>query len=69
MSHDAPQPPAHCAEATVSWMAPEPPVPTSPPASVLARIARAGPAALDDHELLALLGIDVDAPTLAAAGG
>lgn len=40
-----------------------------PPAPVLARIARGGPAALDDHELLALLGIAVDAPTLAAAGG
>ena len=40
-----------------------------PPAPVLARIARGGPAALDDHELLALLGIAVDARTLAAAGG
>ena len=41
-----------------------------PPAGgPLARIARAGPAALDDHELLALVGIDVDADTLAAAGG
>ena len=35
----------------------------------LARIARAGPAALDDHELLGLVGIDVDAATLDAAGG
>ena len=69
MSHDAPRAPAHCAEAAVAWMAPEPPVSTLPPASVLARIERAGPAALDDHELLALLGIGVDAPTLAAAGG
>ena len=69
MSHDAPQAPAHCAEAAVAWMAPERSVSTPPPASVLARIERAGPAALDDHELLALLGIDVDAPTLAAAGG
>ena len=40
-----------------------------PTESVLARIERAGPAALDDHELLALLGIDIDAPNLAAAGG
>ena len=40
-----------------------------PPAPVLARIARGGPAALDDHELLALLGIAVDARTLATAGG
>ena len=58
----APRPPSP------GWR-PEPPVPTSPPDSVLARIERAGPAALDDHELLALLGIGVDAPTLAAAGG
>ena len=50
-------------------MAPERPVSTPPPESVLARIERAGPAALDDRELLALLGIDVDDPTLAAAGG
>ena len=39
------------------------------PEPVLARIERAGPAACDDHELLALLGIALDAPTLAAAGG
>ena len=38
-------------------------------ATLLARIERAGPAALDDHELLGLLGIDVDLATLAAAGG
>ena len=69
MSHDAPQAPAHCAEAAVAWMTPERLVSSPPPVSVLARIERAGPAALDDHELLALLGIDVDAPTLAAAGG
>ena len=69
MSHDAPQAPAHCAEAAVAWMAPERPVSTPPPESVLARIERAGPAALDDRELLALLGIDLDDPTLAAAGG
>ncbi len=62
MSHDAPQAPAHCAEAAVAWMAPERPVSTPPPESVLARIERAGPAALDDRELLALLGIDVDDP-------
>ena len=43
-----------------------------PPEALLARIARAGPAALDDHELLGLLGllgVEVDAATLAAAGG
>ena len=69
MSHDAPQAPAHCAEAAVAWMAPERPVSKPLPESVLARIERAGPAALDDRELLALLGIDVDDPTLAATGG
>ena len=37
--------------------------------TLLARIERAGPAALDDHELLGLIGIDVDIATLAAAGG
>ena len=30
---------------------------------------RAGPAALDDHELLGLVGIHIDAATLAAAAG
>ena len=69
MSHDAAHAAAHCAEAAVSWTVPDRSVSTPPPESVLARIERAGPAALDDHELLALLGIDVDAPTLAAAGG
>ena len=39
------------------------------PATALARIERAGPAALEDHELLALLGVRLDAATLAAAGG
>lgn len=39
------------------------------PAPVLARIERAGPAALEDHELLALLGVRLDTATLAAAGG
>jgi len=45
--------------------------PAAPPPSdpLLARIERAGPAALEDHELLGLLGLDVDAATLAAAGG
>ena len=44
----------------------------APPPSaetLLARIERAGPAALDDHELLGLVGIHIDAATLAAAGG
>ena len=69
MSHDPSQAAAHCAEAAASWMASERPVSTPPPESVLARIERAGPAALDDRELLALLGIGVDDPTLAAGGG
>ena len=44
----------------------------APPPSVeplLARIERAGPAALEDHELLGLVGIRIDAATLASAGG
>ena len=44
----------------------------APPSSaetLLARIGRARPAALDDHELLGLVGIHIDAATLAAAGG
>ena len=40
-----------------------------PPESLLARMDRAGPVALDDHELLALVGVGVNAATLAAAGG
>ena len=43
--------------------------PTPSTESLLARIERAGPTALDDHELLGLVGIDVDIATLAAAGG
>ena len=43
--------------------------PTQSTESLLARIERAGPAALDDHELLGIVGIDVDIATLAAAGG
>ena len=42
---------------------------SSPTETLPARIERAGPAALDDHELLGLVGIDVDIATLAAAGG
>ena len=40
-----------------------------PPETLLVRIERAGPAALDDHELLGLIGIHIDIATLAAAGG
>ena len=39
------------------------------PGDALARLERAGPRALEDHELLALVGVRVDAATLAAAGG
>ena len=46
-----------------------PAAPRRRPTRLLARIERAGPAALEDHELLGLLGLDVDAATLAAAGG
>lgn len=44
-------------------------VPGAPSTPLLARIGRAGPAALEDHELLGLLGVEVDAAALAAAGG
>ena len=43
--------------------------PVPPLQSALARMDRAGPVALDDHELLALVGVGVSAATLAAAGG
>ena len=39
------------------------------PGDPIARLERAGPRALEDHELLALAGVRVDAATLAAAGG
>ena len=45
------------------------PFPEATEAERLDRIARAGPAALASHELLALLGVRLDAPALAAAGG
>ena len=44
-----------------------PPAPLLEP--LLARMDRAGAGALDDHELLALVGVGVDAETLAVAGG
>ena len=43
--------------------------PAPPLQSLLARMDRAGAGALDDHELLALVGVDVDSAILAAAGG
>ena len=55
-------------EAAAPYAAARPASPP-PPAPLLARMGRGGPAALDDHELLGLLGIAVDAATLAAAGG
>ena len=39
------------------------------PGHALARLERAGPRAFEDHELLALVGVRLDAATLAAAGG
>ena len=47
----------------------EAPAPASTEADRLDRLDRAGPAALASHELLALLGLRIDAPALAAAGG
>ena len=66
MAHDTP-----IAAVRSEAAAPHAPAATAaqPAEGPLARIARAGPAALDDHELLGLVGIDVDATTLDAAGG
>ena len=66
MSHETALAPAVRSEAVAPYAAAGPPSP--PPEALLARVGRAGPA-LDDHELLGLLGVDVDAATLAAAGG
>ena len=43
--------------------------PEAAEAERLERMARGGPGALASHELLALLGVHIDAPALAAAGG
>ena len=60
--------PAVRSEAAAPYAVPHPPSP--PPSETLfARIERGGPAALEDHELLGLLGLDVDPATLAASGG
>ena len=57
---------AHAVRSETAACAPE----TVPaPGDPLARLERAGPRALEDHELLALVGVGVDAATLAAAGG
>jgi len=56
----------HAIRSETAAYAPE----TAPaPGDPLARLERAGPRALEDHELLALVGVGVDATTLAAAGG
>ena len=67
MPHEPALAPAVRSEAAAPYAVPDAASP--PPAPVLARIERAGPAALDDHELLRLVGIDIDVATLAAAGG
>ena len=69
MPTDSPPAPAVRSETAAPYAA-RAEAPPQPSAEMLiARIERAGPAALDDHELLALVGIHVDAATLAAAGG
>ena len=67
MSHETALAPAVRYEPTVPYAVPG--AASTPPEALLARVGRAGPAALDDHELLGLLGVDVDAATLAAGGG
>ena len=67
MPHEPALAPAIRSEAAAPYAVPVAASP--PPEALLARVARAGPAALDDHELLGLLGVEVDAATLAAAGG
>ena len=67
MPRQSPLAHAVCSEAAAVYG--DPVTPSPPPETLLARIERAGPAALDDHELLALLGVEVDAAALAAGGG
>ncbi len=67
MSHETALAPAVRSEAPALYAAPG--AASTPTEPLLARVGRAGPAALDDHELLGLLGVDIDAATLAAAGG
>ena len=67
MPPDSSLAPAVRSEAAASHAVPRPASPP-PSESLLARIERAGPAALEDHELLGLLGL-ADPATLAAAGG
>ena len=68
MPPESPLAPAVRSEAPATYAVPR----TASPLlseTLLARIERGGPAALEDHEVLGLLGVDVDAATLAAAGG
>ena len=60
---------AHVHAVRSETAAPYAPETTPAPHDPLARLERAGPRALEDHELLALVGVRVDAATLAAAGG
>jgi len=67
MSHQ-PSPPGAVRSETAATYATRAPA-AQPAEGPLARIARAGPTALDDHELLGLVGVDIDPATLDAAGG
>ena len=67
MPHEPALAPAVRSEAAAPYAVPDAASPR--PEALLARVERAGPAALDDHELLGLVGIDIDVATLAAAGG
>ena len=67
MPHDTSLASAVRSETAAPYAAPYTASPSSE--TLLARIERAGPAALDDNELLGLVGIDIDVATLSAAGG
>ena len=69
MPPDSSLAPAVRSEAAAPYAASPAPLAARPADALLARIGRAGPAALDDHELLGLLGVHVDPATLAASGG
>ena len=69
MPTDAPLAPAVRSESAAPYAARAGAPPQPSAETLIARIARAGPAALDDHELLGLVGVRLGAATLAAAGG
>ena len=72
MPTDSPLAPAVRSETAAPYAAPcaaRAGAPAPSAETLIARVERAGPAALDDHELLGLVGIHVDAATLAATGG